>query len=173
MSNAGETIVWSGNPSHAKYALTYTALAAAAAAVIVLAVWIMSAKLPPNTLWAKGAAGYGATLVVGVLFIWALVQAITRKLTLYEITTERIRVTAGLIGREIREIELYNVRDITLVQPALYRLFNVGNVVINSGDGRSGEAELVLEALPNAVELLRTIRSYKEERRGFPPAARR
>ena len=50
------------------------------------------------------------------------------KMIKYEVTSERIRFTKGILSKQIHELELYRVKDTTFVQPLFLRLFSLGNI---------------------------------------------
>jgi uncharacterized membrane protein YdbT with pleckstrin-like domain len=74
----------------------------------------------------------------------------------YEVTTERIRITTGIFTRRTDELELYRVRDTTLVQPLLLRLFALGNIDITTTDASTPAVRL---------EAIREARALREEMR--------
>ena len=78
-------------------------------------------------------------------------------------TTERIKVTRGVFSRQTEEIELYRLRDYTLVEPFWLRLFGLGNIVITTGD--QSAPSLIIEAIPEAGQLRDEIRKHVEIRR--------
>ena len=53
---------------------------------------------------------------------------------IYELTTERLRVTRGVITRRTDELELYRVVDVSLVEPFFFRWLGLGNLVITTND---------------------------------------
>lgn len=103
------------------------------------------------------------TCVLVVPIFIALWVAVKLKSTRYRVTTERIRVTTGILSKETDEIELYRVRDLRLEQPFLYRIFGKGNLVLITTDETM--PILVMEAVPRPMELLDDIRKYVEKRR--------
>ena len=54
--------------------------------------------------------------------------------TRYELTTQRVRLIRGLLGRNYHEIELVRVRDTSVTQHLGERALNVGDVTITSAD---------------------------------------
>jgi uncharacterized membrane protein YdbT with pleckstrin-like domain len=76
---------------------------------------------------------------------WALLKA-----RVYEVTTERLKVTDGIFSKKTEELELYRVKDTTLVEPFFLRIFGAGNIVITTADASSPTLEL--EGLKGAKE---------------------
>jgi membrane protein YdbS with pleckstrin-like domain len=120
----------------------------------------------------------GDFIVCG-LFCWLVVPlfiALWRWLevrcTRYEVTTQRFRVTHGVLSRRTDELELYRVKDTTFDQPLLLRLFALANVLIASSDVStprtairglpSEEARRLRETLRTCVERLRDRKRVRE-----------
>lgn len=80
------------------------------------------------------------------------------RFTRFEITNERIRITTGVFSRQMEELELYRVKDTSLVEPFLLRvLFKLGHLVLRTSD--ASHALLVIPAVAN-------VRTLREEIRG-------
>jgi uncharacterized membrane protein YdbT with pleckstrin-like domain len=79
----------------------------------------------------------------------------------YELTTERLKVTQGILNRRTDDLELYRVRDTTLNQTLLYRVLNKGDIVLNSTD--STTPVVTLECVPDPVALRDQLRAAVEE----------
>lgn len=86
----------------------------------------------------------------------------------YELTSQRIRVIRGLLGRSIEEIELVRVRDTTVHQHVGERALNVGDVTIVSNDPSNPEYTLNNITNPADVrELIRRATMTEKQRRGL------
>ncbi len=86
----------------------------------------------------------------------------------YELTTQRLRIYRGLIGRDIEEIDLIRVRDTKVKQHAAERAANIGDITILSTD--QSNPEIVLENVDNPIEAREIIRKTylaEQERRGL------
>ena len=79
----------------------------------------------------------------------------------YEVTTERIKVTTGLVSKRTDDLELYRVKDMALEEPVLLRLAGVGNILLATNDTTT--PTLVLEAIKGAKELRELLRKHIEE----------
>ncbi len=94
---------------------------------------------PEETIW-KGtpSAAQDFWLNLSCLFVlpipWAIGRWVQRRNNLMEITTERLRITSGVLSKKVEELELYRVRDTTFLQPFILRLFRVGNLKLNTDD---------------------------------------
>jgi len=122
-----------------------------------------------STVW-KGcssqALNLGAYILCG-LTCWLIVPifiAIWKWIELrawqYEITTERIHVTRGVFSKQIDDMELYRVKDITVLEPFLLRLFSAGDIVLQTSDRSS--PSMILRGVPNPKELRDLIRKHVE-----------
>lgn len=81
----------------------------------------------------------------------------------YELTTERLRVSWGVFTRRTEEVELYRVKDTSLVEPFFQRIFDLGSIHVITSDAST--PNYLLEALPQATDLREHIRHYVEVRR--------
>lgn len=143
-----ETSLWKGSTSLLVYFWSYLIWLLIAAAIIV------GATLALNPLL------YLALIVpiTGILLRWMMTRS-----TIYELTTQRLRKTTGLLSKKLDELELYRVKDSTLEQPFLLRLFGLGNITIVSSD--ASLPTLVLEAVPSAYEVREKLRAAVEAER--------
>lgn len=88
--------------------------------------------------------------------------------TVYEVTSQRIRVMKGVFGNHIDEVELVRVRDTSVKQHLGERMLDVGDITILSND--PSNPELVLNNVKNPLEVRELIRNAvnkEKERRGL------
>jgi len=147
--NQEETLLWKGSPSQWTNLGAYS-FSLLVAALIVAAYFLTTAG--PVVL---------APLVIPLGFI--LVRSLRTHANVYEVTTERIRVSTGIFSRRTSELELYRVRDYTVVEPFWLRLIGRGDVIIESADRTS--PHLVIHAVPGAAALKDQIRTHTERMR--------
>ena len=100
-------------------------------------------------------------LVVPVFY--ALWRWIDTRLTEYELTSQRLVFRSGVFNRKTEEIELYRVRDSSLDEPLLLRLFGTGNIVLYATD--SSAATFVLRAVKAAADVRQKLRAAVEAAR--------
>lgn len=150
-----EKTLWSGSPSqilNLKVYLAWLLFLPAVGAGLYFA-----EKLPAwseHVTREQALIGFGALALVGLLqCTWA---ALRLRSTHYLITTQRVRVTQGLLGKDMQEIELFRVKDTAATQTFFRRLFGVGDINIVSGD--TNNPNLHLAAVPRAIELRESIR---------------
>jgi uncharacterized membrane protein YdbT with pleckstrin-like domain len=146
-----ETLLWRGTPSQWTNFLTYFFCLLLAAGVGA-AYFFMPP--PPQPLILLG-------LIVPA--IWALGRWIATRCQRYEVTSERVKVTTGLLSRHTQELELYRVRDYSIIEPFWLRVVGCGNVVLETSD--STNPRFVLHAVPHAATLKDQIRTHTEKMR--------
>jgi len=100
-------------------------------------------------------------LVVPIFY--ALWRWIDTRLTEYELTSQRLVFRSGVFNRKTEEIELYRVRDSSLDEPLLLRLFGTGNIVLYATD--SSAATFVLRAVKAAADVRQKLRAAVEAAR--------
>src|SRR5947207_3356583 len=79
----------------------------------------------------------------------ALARYLQTKCKIYELTTERLKITEGVFSKVTDTLELYRVKDIETRQPFLYRMFGVENVQMNTSDTSS--PFIFLQAIPCTI----------------------
>ena len=86
----------------------------------------------------------------------------------YELTTQRVRLIRGLLGRSYHEIELVRVRDTSVNQHLGERALNVGDITITSNDPSHPEFTLQNVKDPMEVrEMIRQATMKEKQRRGL------
>ena len=125
--------------------------------------------MPEQTVW-RGTSSQWKNLGVFILcglFCWLIVPifiALSRYLQtknkIYELTTERLKITEGIFSKVTDTLELYRVKDLETRQPFLYRMFGVENVQMNTSDTSS--PFIFIEAIPCTVGLADKIRNQVE-----------
>jgi uncharacterized membrane protein YdbT with pleckstrin-like domain len=105
--------------------------------------------------------------ILCVLFCWLIVPIIigfTRffqtKCHVFELTTERLKMTEGVFSKVTETLELYRVKDIEVRQPFFHRLLGLENIVINTSDLSS--PIIHIDAIPKTVGLPDKIRNQVE-----------
>jgi len=83
--------------------------------------------------------------------------------TVYELTTQRIRVLRGMLTNNVDEVELIRVHDTEVKQHVGERILNVGDIIIFADDNTS--PELTLDNVQNPVEVRELIRKAVLEER--------
>lgn len=145
-----EILIWKGTPSHWLNFGAYFFCVILAGAVV--GVYYL---VTPRQPWIF------AGLAIPVL--WAMARWIEVRSHVYEITSERIRVSIGLLSRTTTELELYRVRDYTVVEPLWLRIVGCGNLILQTADRTN--PQLIVRAVPNVNVLKDKIRANTERMR--------
>jgi membrane protein YdbS with pleckstrin-like domain len=105
--------------------------------------------------------------ILSGLFCWLIVPifiALTRYLqtknNLFELTSERLKITEGVFSKVTETLELYRVKDIEVRQPFVYRTLGVENIQVNTSDLSS--PVILLKAIPKTVGLADKLRNQVE-----------
>jgi uncharacterized membrane protein YdbT with pleckstrin-like domain len=150
MNPPEETLVWKGSPSQWTNAGTY--LVCLLLVVADIAAYVL---LPDRNPWVLT----GLALPV----LWAMARWLRTRCHVYEVTTERVRETTGVWSRRTTELELYRVRDYTVVEPFWLRMVGRGHLLLETADRTSPHLEL--HAVPDVTELKDKVRTQTERLR--------
>ena len=122
-----------------------------------------------ETIW-RGTSSQVKNLgvfILGILFCWLIVPivfAVARyvqtRSKVYELTSERLKITEGVFSKATSTVELYRVKDIEMRQPFLYRMLGVENLHVTTSDVSS--PTLFFEAIPVAAGLPDKLRNQVE-----------
>jgi uncharacterized membrane protein YdbT with pleckstrin-like domain len=147
-----EILVWRGTPSQWTNFGTYLICVLLAAGTV--AAYYAFRDRPESQYILFGLA---------IPLLWMLARWIATRCHRYEITSERIKVTTGLLSRHSTELEMYRVRDYSVVEPFWLRLVGCGNIVLQTADRTT--PQMVLRAVPRAMHLKDQIRIHTERMR--------
>jgi uncharacterized membrane protein YdbT with pleckstrin-like domain len=87
------------------------------------------------TVW-NASAGVWVMALPPLVLVWPAVRALRRRLTRTTITGDRLRYETGAVSKSTRNIQLSKIQDVRVDQRLLQRLFNVGDISIET----AGEA---------------------------------
>jgi len=109
---------------------------------------------------------FGVYLLCG-LFCWlivplffALARYLQTKCKIFELTTQRFKITSGVFSKVTETLELYRVKDIETRQSFLSRLAGVENVQMTTSDTSS--PFVLIEAVPSSIGLADKLRHQVE-----------
>lgn len=160
--DATEKIVWQGRPS-ALADLPFHLLLVVGGVLATLGLLFMlpgsAASVAERDVTARVFQWIIAGVWVLVVFL-ILARAVARRSTRYLLTSERLRVTTGLLSTDTEELELRRVRDTGITKPFLLRLLGLGDVRILSAD--PSHPRVTLHAVRNPDVLQGTIRKLVE-----------
>lgn len=149
-----ETNLWSGHTSQWVHFWYYFFC-------VLLAVGIGVAA----TMFGVATAGIGALSYLALiipLFMW-LFRWWATKCTTYELTTQRLRIRAGILNKRVDEMELFRVRDYTMEQPFLLRLVGLGNMTLITSDATT--PTLIMRAIPGIEAVREKLRTAVQNER--------
>lgn len=69
----------------------------------------------------------------------------------YELTSERLRVSTGVLNRHTDEVELYRIKDYIVAEPLLLRLCGRGNLTFPTSDRSDPTVGLIAIRQPQQV----------------------
>ena len=109
---------------------------------------------------------FGVYLLCG-LFCWlivpiffALARYLQLKCRVFELTTQRLKITSGVFTKVTETLELYRVKDIETRQSFLSRLVGIENVQMTTSDASS--PFVLIEAVPSSVGFADKLRNQVE-----------
>ncbi len=94
---------------------------------------------------------------------FAIARWLQVRCRVYTLTTERLRITAGVLSKRTDDLELYRVKDHALEQPLLLRMLGLGNIQLMTSD--VSNPQVVLPAIRNPSAVRDLIRQHVESRR--------
>lgn len=95
--------------------------------------------------------------------LWALWKYLVVRTRVYELTSERLRITSGVFNQTVDEVELYRVKDTVLLRPWWMRLLGLSTVVMDTSDRSMPKIEL--PGLARGVDFRETLRQQVEIQR--------
>ncbi|HYW46262.1 MAG TPA: PH domain-containing protein [Bryobacteraceae bacterium] len=85
----------------------------------------------------NAAAGTSLIMVAPpLIFLWPAMRAFRRRFTKTVISGDRLRYETGMTGKTTRNIQLAKLQDVRVDQRMMQRIFNIGNLSIET----AGEA---------------------------------
>ncbi len=99
-------------------------------------------------------------LLAIVPIVIALARFLQTKNKVYELTSERLKITEGVFNKVTDSLELYRVKDLETRQPFWERSFGVENVQINTTDVST--PFVLIDAVPIALGLGDKVRNAVE-----------
>lgn len=154
-----EQTVWQGSPSQTVNLPLYMTLGLGVIVATVGLLFLRSSTAPSATEGISPRAVYPWIIVaIWVLCgIGALVTYLKVSTTKYVLTTERLRVTTGVLSTITQDLELRRVRDSVILRPFWARVAGLGHVQILSADAST--PRMVLHAIKDPDGVQSKIRS--------------
>jgi len=111
----------------------------------------------PDAIWA---VIFGLLLLLSVL--WLLVRYLRWISTVYAITTHRVIIQKGILGREFDEIPIPQVRGVDVHQTVLQRVLRFGTVRVSSEGGLSSVGNEDWVGIPRPFDFQRLVESASQ-----------
>ena len=149
-----ETIKFETRPHwRALFVPAFTLIITLVIAAVVLS-WIASSL--PNMEWLRWVI-IGASVLI--LILWAVVPFLRWVTTQYVFTDRRIIVRSGIITRQGKDMPLAKVNNVSFSVPAMGRILNYGELVIQSAGENDG---LTIQDVPDVEDIQRNVYEYIE-----------
>jgi uncharacterized membrane protein YdbT with pleckstrin-like domain len=134
-------------------------------AAIAIAVFWQTSSAPQNIPW------WVPQLVPLVLIVFAAVRHIQRRLTKIVVSTDRLRYESGLLSKTTENLELSKVQDVRVVQSLTQRIFNVGDISLETAGSSSRIAmpsiDRPQETATHILDLVRAAAKHPPEKTGL------
>lgn len=110
--------------------------------------------------WLSGISVLDIVLIFITMGLWIFIPIIkiiglTGKQ--YRVTTERIIIKEGIVSTSENEIEYYRIKNLSVTQSMMQKIFNIGNISIQSAGLQN--ANLEMTGIPNAYALREEMRT--------------
>jgi uncharacterized membrane protein YdbT with pleckstrin-like domain len=152
---AGETELYAGRPSWRALMSFYVGGIGLAAVVLVI-LGLLAGE------WALAAAIAAALAVLTLLIGW-----FRRVSTKYLITTQRLRISRGIVRRHVQETRLERVQNVNYNQSVLDRVLGVGTVDFDTAG--TDDSEFRFDWVDGPEEVVRAVDQATEEARAEAP----
>jgi uncharacterized membrane protein YdbT with pleckstrin-like domain len=152
---AGERELYEGRPSW-RALMSFYAIGIGVAGLVLVVVGLLADSW--GTAVAIAAVIAALTLVVGYL---------RRIGTKYLITTQRLRISRGLVRKAVQETRLERVQNVNYQQGVLDRVLGVGSVDFDTAG--TDDSEFRFEWVNHPEEVVRAVDRAVEEARGATP----
>ena len=151
----GERELYEGRPSW-RALLSFYLLGVGVAVLVLVVLGLLADSW--GTAIAIAAVIAGLTLVIGYL---------RRVSTKYLITTQRLRISRGIVSKKVQETRLERVQNVNYEQGVIDRLLGVGTVDFDTAG--SDDSEFRFEWVNEPEQVVRAVDRASEEARGTAP----
>jgi uncharacterized membrane protein YdbT with pleckstrin-like domain len=144
-----EHVLFHGHPSWRSILDLYVKgwIATVVAAILVAAITdIASGQVELGWVVLVVAISLGAVLLAGFL---------SRKRTLYTITTQRLTIRTGLLARDVQETRLERIQNVNCRQSMLERILGIGTIDFDTAAG--AEYNFSFRGLSAPTQVVRTV----------------
>ncbi|HEX6583489.1 MAG TPA: PH domain-containing protein [Thermoleophilaceae bacterium] len=152
---AGERELYEGRPSWRALMTFYVAGIGLAGLVLVI-LGLLADE------W--GVAIVIAAIIAGLTLVIGYLRRVSTK---YLITTQRLRISRGIVSKKVQETRLERVQNVNYQQGVLDRLLGVGTVDFDTAG--SDDSEFRFEWVNEPEQVVQAVDSAVEEARGTAP----
>ncbi len=142
-----ETSLWKGSPSQWLNLWTFVIAG------------LMIAGIAVAGFFTAGLALIGLILPL----VWILWRYLAVRCQTFELTTERLKITDGVINQHLDEVELYRVKDVLMTRPWWMRVTGLATLVLETSD--RSLPMLTIPAIRGGAELREQLRKHVELQR--------
>lgn len=111
------------------------------------------------------------TVMVGVFYplafaalilplIWILWRYLVIRCETYELTSQRLKITKGVLNQTSDEVELYRVKDVLVERKWWMRMLGLGSLHLETSD--RSLPSITIPAIPDAINLRESLRKEVE-----------
>lgn len=143
MTQEIETPLWKGSPSQWLNIGHFCMALLLAAGIAVGGIFF-----PP---------AYAALILPLVWMIW---RYLVIRCEAFELTSQRLRISKGILNQTIDEVELYRVKDVLLEKKWWMRILNLGSLYLETSD--RSLPNITISAVSDATTLRETLRREVE-----------
>ena len=141
-----ETTLWKGSPSQWLNIGPFTVALLLAAGILVGGVFF-----PP---------AFAALILPAIYMLWKYLVVRTQ---VFELTSERLRITSGVINQHVDEIELYRIKDSLMIRTWWMRLTGLASIQLETSDRSMPSLEI--PAIQGGTEMRELLRKQVELQR--------
>lgn len=167
MSKQELSLPWASSPSQILNLMSYLTTAIMISIIIYFEPLIFS-YMPESITHDTLLQGIG--IFCGLMIISDLFKFISLKCNSYNITNDKILIKKGVLSSVTENIEMYRVKDQTIVKPLFLRIFGLGNIVLFTSDQTTPtvtltavrDVEAVVELVQEATLSSRKLHGVRE-----------
>lgn len=93
-------------------------------------------------------------------FSWILWRYLVIRCETYELTSQRLKITKGVLNQTSDEVELYRVKDVLVERKWWMRIFGLGSLYLETSD--RSLPSITIPAIPDAINLRESLRKEVE-----------
>lgn len=92
--------------------------------------------------------------------VWMLWRYLVIRCEIYELTSQRLKITKGVFNQTCDEVELYRVKDVLVERKWWMRMLGLGSLHLETSD--RSLPNITIPAIPNTLDLRESLRKEVE-----------